>query len=184
MSKTVRSFSRSCSVLLVALLMGGMLGACDSAPQKSPYPDKDRSENSPRVAPPKEESLFGAGGLLGSEKKKADSDQGIAVNVFMWRAALDTVAFMPIASADPFGGTILTDWYQLPEGPAVRYKLNVVIMDRVLRADGVRVSVFKQAKDAMGQWVDTRIDPKMGPDIENSILTRARQLRIASSTAQ
>ena len=122
------------------------------------------------------------GDMLGSGKKRADSDQALSVNVFLWRAALDTIAFMPIANADPFGGTIITDWYQLPDGPAIRYKVNVFILDRVLRADGVRVSLFKQSKDVSGQWADTKVDPKMASDIENSILTRARQLRIASTT--
>ena len=88
---------------------------------------------------------------------------------------------MPIATADPFGGTIITDWYQLPESPHERFKVNVFILDRALRADGVRVSVFKQARDATGQWADVKVEPRMVTDLENSILTRARQLRIVST---
>ena len=183
MSKIALTFSRAGSVALAMLVVGGLLAGCGSSAPKSPYPDKDRSDSAPRPASPKDDSLFGEDGLLGGSKKRADSDQSISVNAFLWRAALDTLAFMPIANADPFGGTIITDWYQVPEGPAVRFKLNVFILDRVLRADGIKVSVFKQAKDSNGQWIDIRIDPKMGPDIENSILTRARQLRIASTTA-
>ena len=173
MSKTAFSRFRNGAALLVE---GGLLAACGSSAPKSPYPDKDRSAASPQVNAEKADD-----GWFSSGKKRDASDQAIAVNAFLWRASLDTVGFMPIASADPFGGTIITDWYQMPDGPAVRYKLNVVILDRVLRADGVRVTVFKQVKDSYGQWLDTRVDGKMGADIENAILTRARQMRITSS---
>ncbi|MGE4280943.1 MAG: DUF3576 domain-containing protein, partial [Magnetospirillum sp.] len=97
------------------------------------------------------------------------------------RASLDTLGFMPIATADAFGGTIITDWYSLAESPNERFKLNVFILDRALRADGVKVSVFKQVRDSTGQWVDYRVEPKMATDLENAILTRARQLRIVST---
>ena len=66
---------------------------------------------------------------------------------------------MPLASADPFGGLIITDWYQ-PAGLAdERLKLHVLILDRSLRADGVKVSVFRQLRDARGDWVDEPVDP-------------------------
>ena len=181
MYKVAHTLFRSLAVLVIVFAFGGLLDGCGGN-TKAVYPEKDKSESAPRMSNEKKESVFGTDGLFGGGKKKGDGEQsGIGVNVFLWRAALDTLAFMPIANADPFGGTIITDWYQLPEGPAQRYKLNVFILDRVLRADGVRVSIFKQTKDATGQWGDAKVEPKMASDIENSILTRARQLRIAST---
>jgi len=181
MSNIAHPLSRSLAVLMVLFLIGGLLDGCGGNAQ-AVYPEKDKSDSAPRMSNEKRESIFGAEGLFGGKKKGESEQSGIGVNVFLWRAALDTLAFMPIANADPFGGTIITDWYQLPEGPAQRYKLNVFILDRVLRADGVRVSVFKQTKDASGQWSDAKVEPKMASDVENSILTRARQLRIAATT--
>ena len=181
MSKIAHPCSRSLVVLLTLFFLGGLLDGCGGN-SKAIYPEKDKSDSAPRMSNEKQESIFGAEGLFGGKKKGDGEQSGIGVNVFLWRAALDTLAFMPIANADPFGGTIISDWYQLPEGPAQRYKLNVYILDRVLRADGVRVSVFKQTKDATGQWSDAKVEPKMASDIENSILTRARQLRIAATT--
>ena len=64
---------------------------------------------------------------------------GISVNGFLCRAALDTISFMPLAQADPFGGIILTDWYRPPETSSERFKVNVYILDSELRADGLRV---------------------------------------------
>ena len=128
-----------------------------------------------------EGSLFGPGGLFGSKPGKKEGDgTGVAVNAFLWRASLDTINFIPLVSADPFGGVIITDWYTPAESPNERMKVQITILDRELRADGVRVAVFKQQTGPKGGgWVDAQVDPRTNIDIENAILTRARQLRIA-----
>lgn len=129
-------------------------------------------------------SLFGPGGLFGSKaQKRDDTGTGVAVNAYLWRASLDTINFIPLVSADPFGGVIITDWYTPAETPNERMKVQVTILDRELRADGVRVSVFKQQTAPKGgNWVDAQVDPRTQIDIENAILTRARQLRIAGGS--
>ena len=113
-------------------------------------------------------------------KRYLDAIAGVAVNAYLWRASLDTINFIPLVSADPFGGVIITDWYTPAEQPNERMKVQITILDRELRADGVRVSVFKQQTAPRGgNWVDAQVDPRTNSDIENAILTRARQLRIA-----
>lgn len=109
---------------------------------------------------------------------------GIGVNSYLWRATLDTLAFMPLASADPFGGIVMTDWYVNPEKPDERFKATVYILDTRLRADGLNVTVFKQTRDASGAWVDAPVNAQTDIDIENSILTRARQLRLSNLNGQ
>ena len=121
--------------------------------------------------------LFGLGGRGAAE---AQAEPEIGVNSFLWRATLDTLAFMPLTSADPFGGVIITDWYSAPESPNERFKATVYILDTRLRADGVNVSVFKQARTSAGTWTDVPAAPQTEVDIENAILTRARQLRLAT----
>ncbi len=103
--------------------------------------------------------------------------RSIGVNSFLWRASLDTISFMPVTSSDPFGGVILTDWYSSDEAPNERFKLNVYIMSRTLRANGVRVAVFRQVLEPSVGWRDMRISDNTATKIEDSILTRARQLR-------
>lgn len=124
------------------------------------------------------------GGLvphLGSKPAPATAPQaGIGVNSYLWRATLDTLAFMPLASADPFGGVVITDWYVNPEKPDERFKATVYILDTRLRADGLNVTVFKQNKDATGVWIDAPVSGQTDIDIENAILTRARQLRLSN----
>jgi hypothetical protein len=102
---------------------------------------------------------------------------GVAVNSFLWRAALDTVGFLPVLSADPFGGVILTDWHS-PTGAAnERLKVNIYILDAALRADGIKATVFRQLLDQRGTWLDAPVAPETASQLEDSILTRARQLR-------
>lgn len=104
----------------------------------------------------------------------------IGVNGYLWRATLDTLSFMPLASADPYGGVIITDWYINPEKPDERFKCTVYILDARLRADGLNVAVFKQNKNAAGEWIDAPSTNQTETDIENSILTRARQLKLSN----
>ncbi|HEX4180419.1 MAG TPA: DUF3576 domain-containing protein [Caulobacteraceae bacterium] len=117
---------------------------------------------------------------FGGGKPPAAAPGAIGVNGYLWRASLDTLAFMPLASADPYGGVILTDWYVNPEKPDERFKCTVYILDTRLRADGLNVTVFKQHHDASGAWVDAAASDQTAADIENAILTRARQLRLSN----
>jgi hypothetical protein len=116
--------------------------------------------------------------LGGDDNAKSPGGAGIGVNGFLWRATLDTVSFMPISSADPFGGVIITDWYSAPDNLNERTRLNIFIRDRDLRADGVKVSVFRQVKGPGGNWVDAPVAPATGSSLENAILTKARQIRL------
>ena len=111
---------------------------------------------------------------------RPSANPGIGVNAYLWRASLDTLAFMPLASADPYGGVIITDWYVNPEKLDERFKTTVYILDTRLRADGLNVNVFKQVKGGDGQWVDASVTPQTSIDIENAILTRARQVRLSN----
>jgi hypothetical protein len=128
----------------------------------------------------KRQTIFGAGGIDGlfSGTGNNQTEGGVlGVNSYLWRASLDTIAFMPVSSADPFGGVIITDWYAPKETPSERFKLNVYILDKALRADGIRVAAFRQVQDQLGSWKDAEIPNEAGTKIEDAILIRARQLR-------
>mgnify|MGYP005744112567 FL=1 len=117
--------------------------------------------------------LFG-----GDDDDDKASGSGIGVNSFLWRATLDTIGFMPIDVADPFGGVITTEYYEDPAAAGERFKINALIMDERLRADGVKVTVFKQTIDEAGTWREAAVDKDVARQIEDKILTRARELRI------
>ena len=169
------SFSTVAS-LLVLLLLAACSG--DKIKSEAKYPsgaDRDGSTDDIYAQAP---SVFGPGGIGLFGRKKEENETGIGVNSYLWRAALDTISFMPLASADPFGGVIITDWYQPQEEPGVRYKLNVLITDRALRASAINVTIVKQQQARSG-WVDVGTDAAMARQIEDAILTRARQIKVA-----
>ena len=112
--------------------------------------------------------------------RRNDEAATIGVNSYLWSATLATLNFMPLVSADPYGGTVITDWYINPEKPDERFKATVYILDARLRADGLNVSVFKQVRDATGTWIDAPTAAQTETDLENAILTKARQLRLSN----
>lgn len=99
----------------------------------------------------------------------------IGVNRFAWYASLKLINFMPLVSADPFAGVIITDWYSLNENE--KYKLDIYILEENLTSNTVQVKVFKQVKSG-GSWVNTPVAGEMPTKLENAILNTARQLRI------
>jgi hypothetical protein len=116
---------------------------------------------------------------VSDERDRDEAREGIGVNSFLWRASLDTLNFMPLASADPFGGVIITDWFTDPTLPNERFKATVYILDTRLRADALNVSVFRQEMTSRG-WQDVQVSQDTALQIENAILTRARQLRLST----
>jgi hypothetical protein len=124
-------------------------------------------------------SLFRGNDSQGSRADSGDIEAGIGVNAYLWRASLDTLNFMPLQSADPFGGVIITDWYSAPTTPDERFRATVYILDTRLRADALNVSIFRQT-NANGAWSDAAVDPDTEIQIENQILERARELRLSN----
>lgn len=118
--------------------------------------------------------------LFGGDNSAKKPDVGIGVNSYLWKASLDTLSFMPLKSVDPFGGVISTEWYVPKDSPNERVKVDVRILDRVLRADGLSLSIFRQEYQK-GRWVNAGVTPATKREIEDAILTRARQLKVASS---
>ncbi|MGE0409777.1 MAG: DUF3576 domain-containing protein [Amphiplicatus sp.] len=140
--------------VLVLASLAAVLAACGGSSKQSP---RDAALASYRLA--------SRGGVAAT------------VNRYLWAASLETLDFLPVQSADPISGLVLTDWYQNPETPTERFKVTVYILDSALRADALRVSVFRQERTDAG-WQDAATNPATSREIENAILTRARQLRL------
>ncbi|HWU49625.1 MAG TPA: DUF3576 domain-containing protein [Asticcacaulis sp.] len=148
--------------------LGGKPGG-PSAPASANTTDPEQDQKIPLS------HLFGGGH---SKKSDNDAQAGIGVNAYLWRASLDTISFMPLASADPWGGTIITDWYANPQKPDERFKVTVYILDSRLRADALSVSVYKQVQQN-GQWTNADVSQQTQIDMENAILSKARELRLS-----
>ena len=140
-------------------------------------------------APPEEDEgpvsfLTGKpGGLklsdLGNLNK--NNNGGIPVNAILWRASLEIVSLLPIVDVDTFGGTIITDWYSLPEKQNEQIKLMVFVVGRELRSDAIRVTVHVQTRSGTdGKWSTSFRDEKFSRRLEDLILNRAREIRAES----
>lgn len=131
-------------------------------------------------------TTFATTGCASKSKNKSTTQMrapNMGVNAFLWRASLETLNFMPLEQVDPFGGVIVTDWYANADTPGERFKANVYILDTNLRADALKVAIFKQTRQG-GVWADDKIDADTARQIENAILTKARELYIATQDSQ
>jgi hypothetical protein len=142
--------------ILPVLLCATLLAGCGSSDENQRYLDTGTS------------AITGTSGRI-----------TLGVNSYLWRATLDTLSPLPLVSADPFGGVIITDWYTTPASPDERLKVTAYITDRELRADGLRLVVFRQTR-AAGAWGDAAPSSDTAHKLEDVVLTRARELRLGS----
>jgi hypothetical protein len=168
--------------LVSVLFVASVLAGCGSDPEK-PKPTVDIE---PPPAPAENAgkgdtgifSWFGGGDSNDSGLRPEDR-KGVAVNAYLWRASLNTLAFMPMEQTDPFGGVIKTGWWVPPSTPNERIRVFVVILDTRLRAEALRVTVFKEEKRPTGEWEATAaLDPETVTKLENIILNKARAMKI------
>ena len=174
------------SVFCTLLLLGGCSSLdFDSGNVDYTYPEEDPVTG--YYEPPsitkrnKERKLFGPDGInIGGNINTGKQQTGaaIGVNSFLWRASLSAVSSVPLESADPFGGVILTEWYSPIDNPQERFKVTIYILDQQLRADAVEVTVFREQKSQQGEWLRAPTNPDTASKLEDLILTKARALRV------
>tara|TARA_B100000674_G_scaffold363570_1_gene306260 strand:+ start:70 stop:681 length:612 start_codon:yes stop_codon:yes gene_type:complete len=133
--------------------------------------------------------LFGKGGIsvsgiLGDNNKEKNTPAtgviAMSVNPYLWRAALETIDFMPLSSADQVGGTIITDWYSTSGNEKERCKLNIFITGINLNTENLKVVSFCQ-EFKTPTWVNKEIEKENNIKIENAILNKAKKLKLQSS---
>jgi hypothetical protein len=173
--------SRALTLGLVTISLASLSACGGKIKSEAKYPTgMERTSNDGNDIYSETPSIFGKDGLVfGNSKKDTKDDSPIGVNSYLWRASLDTVSFMPLASADPFGGVILTDWYSPPGTTDERFKMNIFILDKQLSAEGVQVKIFRQKRTG-ADWRDVTVTDDTSRQTEDAILTRARQLRVGS----
>ena len=166
-------------VALVTALLG--LSACSGV--KTSNADINQPTN--QGVPPQQQGDTGALNWVVGKSSSTTSGQAtqIQVNAYLWRATLDTLSFMPLVSADPFGGVVITDWYSPPATPGERFKVNAYILSKQLTANAIQVSVFHQVQTSTG-WADAPADPTMASGLEDRILARAADLQAALQSGQ
>ncbi|GBD43103.1 hypothetical protein HRbin40_00568 [bacterium HR40] len=173
---------RLCAFAML-VLAGMSLTACSGTEIKPPPQSEQIGDPKDYRVRQRYGTLFGEDRFLWTSRRRQTPQEGgvgIGVNAYLWRATLETLEFVPLASADPFGGLVITEWYQPQDAPQERFKLNVLIRDTVLRADAIKVSVYRQVRAPDGSWLDAPVAPETARAIEDKILTKARELRLAT----
>ncbi len=125
-------------------------------------------------------SLFGGQGILGTSLGEGDGEKSgatLPVNRYIWRGALETLAFLPLSSTDPYGGVIITDWGSTDNAPNERFKVTAFITSAEFKPQALRVVVNRQIRDENGAWTAATVSPDTARQLEDAILTRARQIR-------
>ncbi len=62
----------------------------------------------------------------------------------LWRASLDTIDFMPLASVNYSGGIIITDWYSTSENSNESIKVSIRFLTNEIRSDSLDIKVFSK----------------------------------------
>ena len=109
------------------------------------------------------------------------SSIGLPINPYLWKGALETINFMPLLSADPFSGIIITEWYTDNQNPNERCKLNIYIKGVELKTSNLKVNSFCQNLSETGNWIDKEINKKNNAQIENAILNKAKKIKLAQT---
>jgi len=128
------------------------------------------------------DKLFSSEGIslrgLGIGGDAAGSGNALPVNKYLWRASLDTLNFLPLASTDPFSGVITTEWGASPETPNERVRVTARVDGKELTARALDVAVFRETLNPSGAWVAATVNPATAEQVKDNILQRARELRI------
>ena len=121
-------------------------------------------------------------GISLSDLINPQNNDGISVNVnaSLWRASLNVLSIAPLISTDALGGTIITDWYVNKNIKNQRIKITAFIKTSELRSDGISVKVHLQNLND-GIWSDIVTNKDLEIQIENQILSEARNIRINSA---
>jgi len=111
-------------------------------------------------------------GLFACTNTRDAGELSRAANKYLWNASLETLSFLPLEQADPFSGVLVTGWGAAP-GASQQYRATIYVAGAALDATSLKVALFRRSGGGEVPAADgTTLE------IENAILSRARQLRI------
>ena len=166
--------------LLAPAMAALLLAGCDSPDIVAEYPVKDPVTG--RYYRPGEQGAptnTGGISLLDFGSSRDAGESVIGVNRHLWNASLDILSTIPLRQVDPYGGVIMTEWNIERDSPTERTRVVARISGVELEARALQVHVYRQTKDASGEWISAEVQVETIRSITDSILTRARQGRIA-----
>ena len=93
----------------------------------------------------------------------------------LWKASLDVIDFMPLASVNYSGGLIITDWYSSDEGTNETLKISIRFLTNEIRSDALDIKIFTKSCDNQNNCVTSEISGNLISELKREILKRAVQ---------
>lgn len=167
----MKLFPKASVAFGVALILGGCAswgGTVEPKPDRVKFYGQDQGK------------LFGDDGssLKGLLDGSGEDANTLPVNKYLWRASLDTLSFLPLSSTDPFSGVVATEWGASPDAPNERVRATAYVEGKELTARALDVSVFRETLNPAGAWVAAPVNPETAERLKDTILLKARELRI------
>lgn len=165
--------------ILSLVLLLGIVTACNGKIERgnaeySPQTAEDRRENDMKSLITKSNDPI----VIYGGKKSSESGGGTGFSGgYLWRAALDSISFMPLISVDSNSGVILTDWYASPKTPNEKFKFNILVLNSELQISSIKVNAFRQVQSVSGQWKSAEVSRELIRTVEDNILKRAIALK-------
>lgn len=169
--------------ILSIIVLLGLITACNPTIERGdaeykPQTSEDRRENDMKSLVTRSEDPI----VIYGGKKSSDSGGGSGFSgSYLWRAALDSISFMPLISVDANSGVILTDWYASPQTPNEKFKFNILVLNSELQISSIKVNAFRQVQTVSGQWRSADVSRELVRNVEDNILKRAIALKAKAS---
>ena len=111
--------------------------------------------------------------IFDGDKKGGSGNFDFASSNSLWRASLDTIDFMPLASANYSGGIVVTDWYTEDSALNESIKISIRFMSNEIRADALDIKVFLKKCDMEMNCIVSENEGNLPQELRASILRRA-----------
>ena len=108
-------------------------------------------------------------------KKSGSGSFEFASSNELWRASLDTIDFIPLASVNYSGGLIITDWYSSDENSNEVLKISIRFLTNEIRSDALDIKIFTKACDSQNKCVTSEKSGNLIAELKREILKKAVQ---------
>jgi len=113
----------------------------------------------------------GKGVIFGGNKRRGGTNYEFASSNPLWRASLDTLDFMVLATVDYAGGLIISDWYS-DNNPNESIKITLRFLDNQVRVDAIKVLIHKKTCKNNSCQIK-QIESDLAFDIRDKVLKKA-----------
>ena len=112
--------------------------------------------------------------LMDAVNKGRSTNFEFASSNELWRASLDAIDFMPLASVNYSGGIIITDWYSSSLSSNENIKISIRFLSNEIRSDALNIQIFKKICDENNRCVINESVGELNKELQRKILQKAK----------